>query len=80
MRSAFIIIYKISGFLLLFFLLGTLFVFIETIAIENNTTSFIDESGIIQNRYEKSLIPIFASLLFSYLIAFQIPWFRRKES
>jgi hypothetical protein len=80
MRSAFIIIYKISGFLLLFFLLGTLFVFIETIAIENNTKSFIDESGIIQNRYEKSLIPIFASLLFSYLIAFQIPWFRRKES
>ncbi|MDG2342023.1 MAG: hypothetical protein P8L24_03020 [Cytophagales bacterium] len=78
MRSAFIIIYKISGFLLLFFLLGTLFVFIETIAIENNTKSFIDESGIIQNRYEKSLIPIFASLLFSYLIAFQIPWFRRK--
>ena len=80
MRSAFIIIYKISGFLLLFFLLGTLFVFIETIAIENNTKSFIDESGLIQNRYEKSLIPIFASLLFSYLIAFQIPWFRRKES
>ena len=80
MRSTFIIIYKISGFLLLFFLLGTLFVFIETIAIENNTKSFIDESGIIQNRYEKSLIPIFASLLFSYLIAFQIPWFRRKES
>lgn len=80
MRSAFIIIYKISGFLLLFFLLGTLFVFIETIAIENNTKSFIDESGIIQNSYEKSLIPIFASLLFSYLIAFQIPWFRRKES
>ncbi|MFL3000770.1 MAG: hypothetical protein ACJZ0Y_01210 [Cytophagales bacterium] len=80
MRSAFIIIYKISGFLLLFFLLGTLFVFIETIAIENNTKSFLDESGITQNRYEKSLIPIFASLLFSYLIAFQIPWFRRKES
>ncbi len=80
MRSTFIIIYKISGFLLLFFLLGTLFVFIETIAIENNTKSFIDESGLIQNRYEKSLIPIFASLLFSYLIAFQIPWFRRKES
>ena len=78
MRSTFIFIYKISGFLLLFFLLGTLFVFIETIAIENNTKSFIDESGIIQNRYEKSLIPIFASLLFSYLIAFQIPWFRRK--
>ena len=80
MRSTFIIMYKISGFLLLFFLLGTLFVFIETIAIENNTKSFIDESGLIQNRYEKSLIPIFASLLFSYLIAFQIPWFRRKES
>ena len=71
MRSAFIIIYK---------LLGSLFVFIETVAIENNTESFIDESGILQNKYEKSLIPIFASLLFSYLIAFQIPWFKRKES
>ncbi len=80
MRSTFIIIYKLLGFLFLFFLLGTLFVFIETVALENNTKSFIDESGILQNRYEKSLIPIFASLLFSYLIAFQIPWFKKKES
>ncbi len=80
MRSTFIIIYKILGFLLLFFLLGTLFVFIETVAIEDKTKSFIDESGILQNKYEKSLIPIFASLLFSYLLAFQIPWFRKKES
>ena len=80
MRSAFIIIYKILGFQIIFFLLGSLFVFIETVAFENNTESFIDESGILQNKYEKSLIPIFASLLFSYLIAFQIPWFKRKES
>ena len=80
MRSAFIIIYKILGFLIIFFLLGSLFVFIETVTIENNTESFIDESGILQNKYKKSLIPIFASLLFSYLIAFQIPWFKRKES
>ena len=55
MRSAFIIIYKILGFLIIFFLLGSLFVFIETVAIENNTESFIDESGILQNKYEKSL-------------------------
>ena len=80
MRSNFIIIYKILGFIFLFFSLGTLFVLIETVTIEEQTKSFIDESGILQNKYEKSLIPIFASLLFSYLLTFQIPWFRKKES
>ena len=79
MKSTFRLIYKFFGFIFLFFLLGTLFVFIETVMIENNTQSFIDESGILQNKYEKSLIPIIASLICSYLIIFQIPWFKKKE-
>ena len=79
MKSTFRLIYKFVGFLFLFFLLGTLFVFIETVMIENNTQSFIDESGILQNKYEKSLIPIIASLICSYLLIFQIPWFKKKE-
>ena len=53
MKSTFRLIYKFVGFIFLFFLLGTLFVFIETVMIENNTQSFIDESGILQNKYEK---------------------------
>tara|TARA_B100002019_G_scaffold149990_1_gene129037 strand:+ start:39 stop:281 length:243 start_codon:yes stop_codon:yes gene_type:complete len=79
MKSTFRLIYKFVGFIFLFFLLGTLFVFIETVMIENNTQSFIDESGILQNKYEKSLIPLIASLICSYLIIFQIPWFKKKE-
>ena len=79
MKSTFRLIYKFLGFIFLFFLLGTLFVFIETVMIENNTQSFIDESGILQNKYEKSLIPIIASLICSYLLIFQIPWFKKKE-
>tara|TARA_B100001029_G_C14981765_1_gene406432 strand:+ start:435 stop:677 length:243 start_codon:yes stop_codon:yes gene_type:complete len=80
MKSTFRLIYKLVGFIILFFLLGTLFVFIETVMIENNTQSFIDESGILQNKYEKSLIPIIASIILSYLIIFQIPWFKNKEA
>ena len=79
MKSTFRLIYKILGFTILFFLLDTLFVFVETVMIENNTQSFIDESGILQNKYEKSLIPIVASLILSYIIIFQIPWFKKKE-
>ena len=79
MKSTFRLIYKILGFTILFFLLGTLFVFVETVMIENNTQSFIDESGILQNKYEKSLIPIVSSLILSYIIIFQIPWFKKKE-
>jgi len=79
MKSTFRLIYKFVGFIFLFFLLGTLFVFIETVMIENNTQSFIDESGILQNKYEKSLIPLIASLICSYLIIFQIPWYKKKE-
>ena len=80
MKTAFRIIYKVVGFILLFFLLGTLFVYIETVAIEENIESFVDESGILQNKYQKSIIPIIASSIFSYLIIFQIPWFKRSES
>ena len=79
MKSTFRLIYKILGFTILFLLLGTLFVFVETVMIENNTQSFIDESGILQNKYEKRLIPIIASLILSYIIIFQIPWFKKKE-
>ena len=80
MKTAFRIIYKVVGFILLFFLLGTLFVYIETVAIEEKIESFVDESGILQNKYEKSIIPIIASAIISYLIIFQIPWFKRSES
>ena len=80
MKSTFRLIYKLVGFIILFFLLGTLFVFIETVMIENNTQSFIDESGILQNKYEKSLIPIIASIILSYFIIFQIPWFKNIEA
>ena len=79
MKATFRIIYKVVGFILLFFLLGTLFVYIETVVIEENTESFVDESGILQNKYEKSLIPIIASSIISYFVTFHIPWFRKKE-
>ena len=79
MKSTFRLIYKILGFTILFLLLGTLFVFLETVMIENNTQSFIDESGILQNDYQKSYLPIIASLIISYLVVFQIPWFKKKE-
>ena len=79
MKATFRIIYKVVGFILLFFLLGTLFVYIETVVIEENIESFVDESGILQNKYEKSLIPIIASSIISYFVTFHIPWFRKKE-
>ncbi len=79
MKATFRIIYKVVGFILLFFLFGTLFVYIETVVIEENIESFVDESGILQNKYEKSLIPIIASSIISYFVTFHIPWFRKKE-
>ena len=79
MKATFRIIYKVAGFIILFFLLGTLFVYIETVVIEENIESFVDESGILQNKYEKSLIPIIASSIISYFVTFHIPWFRKKE-
>jgi len=78
-KATFRIIYKVVGFILLFFLLGTLFVYIETVLIEEKIESFVDESGILQNKYEKSLIPIIASSIISYFVTFYIPWFRKKE-
>tara|TARA_A100001234_G_scaffold49385_1_gene41374 strand:+ start:1316 stop:1558 length:243 start_codon:yes stop_codon:yes gene_type:complete len=78
-KATFRIIYKVVGFILLFFLFGTLFVYIETVVIEENIESFVDESGILQNKYEKSLIPIIASSIISYFVTFHIPWFRKKE-
>lgn len=80
MKATFRVIYKFVGFILLFFLVGTLIVYIETVAIEENIESFVDESGILQNKYEKSIIPIFASSIISYLLIFHIPWFKKKDS
>ena len=73
MKATFRVIYKVVGFILLFFLLGTFFVYIETVVIEDNIESFVDESGILQNKYEKSLIPIIASSIISYFVTFHIP-------
>ena len=79
MKTYLRLIYRTLSFVILFFILGTLLVYIETILIENNVKSFMDESGLLQNDYEKSYIPIMASLVISYLIVFQIPWFKKKE-
>jgi|TARA_B100000902_G_C27288779_1_gene905940 succinate dehydrogenase/fumarate reductase cytochrome b subunit len=79
-KATFRVIYRLVGFVLLFFLLGTLFVYIETVAIEDNIESFVDESGILQNKYEKSLIPIIASSIISYIVIFHIPWFKKNEN
>ena len=80
MKTAFRIFYKLVGYTLLFFLLGTLFVYIETVVIEGNIEKIEDESGSLINDYEKSIIPVIASAIISYLIIFQIPWFKRSES
>tara|TARA_Y200000002_G_scaffold380112_1_gene390857 strand:+ start:1930 stop:2178 length:249 start_codon:yes stop_codon:yes gene_type:complete len=79
MKTYLRLIYRTLGFIILFFLLGTLLVYIETVLIENNVKSFVDESGILQNDYEKSYLPIIVSMIVSYLIVFQIPWFKNKE-
>ena len=79
MKTYLRLIYRTLGFIILFFLLGTLLVYIETVLIENNVKSFLDESGILQNDYEKSYLPIIVSMIVSYLIVFQIPWFKNKE-
>ena len=72
-------IYRSIGFTVSFFFLGTLFVYLETVLIENNVKSFVDESGILQNDYQKSYMPIIASLITSYLVIFKIPWFKKRE-
>jgi len=71
--------YRKIGITGLFLLIGTLYVYKETVLIENNVNSFVDESGILQNDYQKSYLPIIASLIISYLVVFQIPWFKKKE-
>ena len=56
MKTYLRLIYRTLSFVILFFILGTLLVYIETILIENNVKSFMDESGLLQNDYEKSYI------------------------
>tara|TARA_B100000989_G_scaffold20520_1_gene13471 strand:+ start:2118 stop:2366 length:249 start_codon:yes stop_codon:yes gene_type:complete len=73
------LIYKSVGFTVLFLLLGTVFVYFESIIAKNSFKSLVDESGIFSDDYEKSYIPIFASLIISYFIVFQIPWFKRNK-
>ncbi len=79
MKTTFRVFYKLLIFILLFFLLGTLFVYIETVAIEENIETVMDESGILQKRYEKSIIPVVASTIISFIFIFQTPWFKRKS-
>ena len=62
MRKTLKIIYKITTFILFFFLLGTLSVYVESIIIEKNTISSINELGLFLNEDNKSYVPIFASL------------------
>ena len=80
MRNTLKIIYKITAFILFFFLLGTLSVYVESIIIEKNTISSINELGLFLNEDNKSYVPIFASLLASYIIVFKIRWTNKKES
>ena len=85
MKNTLKFIYKITAFILLFFLLGTLSVYVESIIIEKNTLSSInsmiseDDSVLLQNEDSKSYIPIFASLFTSYFIVFIIRWTKKKE-
>ena len=67
------LLYKSAGFIISFLLLGTLFVYLETVLVENNFKSFVDESDILINDYEKSYVPIIASFIISYFIVFRIP-------
>ena len=60
MKNTLKIIYKITAFILLFFLLGTLSIYVEAIIIEKNTLSSInsmiseDDSVLLQNEDSKS--------------------------
>ena len=80
MKNTLKIIYKITAFILFFFLVGTLSVYVESIIIEKNTVSSINELGLFLNEDNKSYVPIFASLLASYIIVFKIRWTKKKES
>ena len=80
MKNTLKIIYKITAFILFFFLLGTLSVYVESIIIEKNTISSINELGLFLNEDNKSYVPIFASLFTSYFIVFIIRWTKKKET
>ena len=88
MFIAFRILYKTIFFIILFLVLGSLFVYLEDITIQGNNISLVDESGIdgdwlsygTENIDEKSYLPLIASLVISYIITFYIPWFKKKNN
>ena len=78
MINAIIVVYKLICFLILFVLIGTFLIYIEDITLNQN--SYINESGIKQLGYTtKSNIPIIISLIISYILAYQIPWFNSNK-
>ena len=78
MINAIRIVYKLISFLILFILTGTFLIYIEDITL--NQHSYINESGIEQLGYtKKSNIPIIISLIISYILAYQIPWFNSNK-
>lgn len=79
MINAIRIVYKLISFLILFILTGTFLIYIEDITL--NQHSYINESGIEQLGYtKKSNIPIIISLIISYILAYQIPWFNSNKN
>lgn len=79
MINAIRIVYKLISFLILFILTGTFLIYIEDITL--NQHSYINESEIEQLGYtKKSNIPIIISLIISYILAYQIPWFNSNKN
>ena len=79
MINAIRVVYKLISFLILFVLIGTFLIYIEEITLNQNL--YIDESGIEQLGYTtKSNIPIIISLIISYILAYQIPWFNSNKN
>ena len=68
MKIGFRILYRAVIFIVFFFLLGTLFVYLEDLVVRGNNISLVDESGIdgdwinygTENIDEKSYIPLIA--------------------
>lgn len=78
MINAIRVVYKLISFLILFVLIGTFLIYIEEITLNQN--SYIDESEIEELGYTtKSNIPIIISLIISYILAYQIPWFNSNK-
>ena len=78
MINAIRVVYKLISFLILFVLIGTFLIYIEEITLNQN--SYIDASEIEQLGYTtKSNIPIIISLIISYILAYQIPWFNSNK-